>query len=274
MARLKKQQEAIIEALTDGIARAIRVVECGSPNKQRRRSLQEIRHDIGRLDSSVIETIIKQRPIFGLTPNLHESWLVASLVNAREHIKSIVASNVINFRRAGKSTVPIFENHLHAADSELTGSPAGALACIHQCFSKPDNYIPEGIEELTNLTKLVRAVRRKIEIIKSRFLSTILGARMLACLVLIALLSVPLTYYVEVCRCSTASSLIKAGPAVAEQLSIDAEKIHALATTPGESVLKKSASVVEDIWKLIDEIPKIIAAVVAVWGFARRRLAG
>lgn len=269
MASLEHQQAAIIALLDEGTARAVRVIECREANPNPARSVTEIARDIERKDSPLLTTIVNTKPVFGIYPDLYESWLVESLVKAKVAIAQIEPQRVRDTRRAGQSTRQIFESHINEADGNITGDSSGVYNCLRECFDKQSRYKPEGVTELADVQKLAVILRRRLRIFKSRFLSVALSGWPLILLIVVALLSAPVAYYVKVYKTSNAPSLAAAAPRVAAQASSDAAQIRAVAENSETNVFDKSVNVVEGVWKLLDDVPKILTVLAAAWGLIR-----
>jgi hypothetical protein len=197
---------------------------------------------------------------------LYEAWAVESLMRAKSEIAGIDTVRVRATRRARQSTASIFENHIKNAVDSFTATPNGVVSCIRECFKEQDRYRTGGVEELANLSELGVTIRRRLLVFESRLLSAILGGWLVALLVVIALGSVPATYYLHVYKSSKAPTLTAAAPAVAASASADFARLQAEAMKPDKSTFEKTVSIVEGVWKLVDDIPKITAALAAALG--------
>lgn len=269
MASIENQQATITELLDEATARTVRVLECHGTNTQPPRSVQEILRDVQGAGSRLLTAIVNRQSVLGISPDLFESWLVKSLLEARSAIAKIDGKRVRAARRAGQPTDQFFQAHIQEADNAFTAPTSGVANCIRECFNEQSRYKPEGIDELAEIRKLADVIRRRLRVVKSRALSAVFSGWLLTLVIAMSLVSVPAAYYFKVYKGSGVSTLAAAAPAVAASASADAARIRATAEKPEKSAFERAVSIVESIWKLIDDIPKIFAALATAWGLVR-----
>jgi hypothetical protein len=251
MASLEKKQAQLITWFNRALVHSVLLSDCktglGPPN----RSAEEI-HTAMLAGERPDSLLTKAVPV--------ENCLLEALDNAKRYITSIDLTRVRLLRSANQPTKEIFEHPIDMSVFVLTDSPTSAQYYLRECFENQIQYTAEGVEHLAKVHQLILRIRRRLIFFASRMLSFLVSGWMLTILILITLASVPIFYYLNVSSASNAPTLISAAP------------IAAAAKAPDESFFQKTTNVIGMTSSAIDDISKIMAALVAAWSFVCLRL--
>lgn len=259
MASMEKQKAQLLALFDCALARTVRLTDCLQGMHSPARSMEKILEEI-RLDDSP-----GQPTLFLIQPTYSEKRLYQTLWDAKQAITAINPQSVRAARRANHPTDELFEEHIAKARICLTQDMHGALPCISDCFNEQKRYTPEGLEQLAEVHDIVRKVILRLKIFVSRTLSILLSGWTLTALLSMTLVSVPVLYYLNAFVISDAPSFGAAVSQVISKAREDAAVIATAATSPEDGILERASHVVGLLWGIVDNISKLLAALVAGW---------
>lgn len=273
MATLESQIKKISDLLDEALARTVRMVVYRPANTAIPESLNQLKSRIKMGKCPQLNALLKQQPFNGATPELHEHWIAESLQNAKTSIAKIDTRKVASFRWQRTNTQQIFQDHITSSQSAFVGSVSSVMPCISQRFSAPDDYKPEGIEELAQLSELAKKIQRRLKILKSRFLSFVYSPSLLATLVIILALSIPATYYVVAAYETHNSDPRVLQQSVDKQLKAHTEQLKAAAVDkPGKDFWTKLRDISKAVKEIVGNAKTTIATIFAIWALIIKRL--
>lgn len=272
MSTLERQIDAISTLFVQALSHTIRLVQWHAGVSARPGAMASLVHDINSEKSLQLAQLLKQQSIGASTPTLYEHWIAESLSNAHAAVKQIRPRAVRAFRWRGQKTNGIFEAHIATARDNFANSTSGVKRCINQCFSQPQQYQTEGIEELAELSNTIQKLERRLDILASRILSLVYSPRLWVVILVFILLSIPVGYYVEAVRStgSTDGELLQ--HEVSAKFDKQASDITKIAKQPEKDFWTKTDEISKKIKDIVGNAKTIIAGLLAIWGLLIKRL--
>lgn len=273
MATLNSQKSTICDLLDEALARTIRMVLYRPSNQAAPDSLGQLKRRIDQGNCPQLDALTVQSPLDGVKPNLYEHWIAKALLEAKVAIGKVNTTNVAAYRWQRRDTKAIFEARVEEAQAAFTRATSGVVACIAKCFTQPNDYRTEGIEELAQLSELTKKLQRRLAIFKSRFLSFAYSPKLLAALLAALVVSVPATYYVGAAIAARSVDIQALQPVVETQVKAHVDKVREAASDKaGKDFWAKTVDVSKQIKDIAGNTKTTIATLIAIWALLIKRL--
>jgi hypothetical protein len=234
MANLSKQRDTIIRLIDDSLKQQATLEKLTTPNAA------------------------------GQVSELHIRWIRERLESARQILSEIDVEKVFELRAANKDTIENLESPIDDARSKYYEN-YGIKPLISAEFENSKKHSSATIKTLRTLDEIANRTLRRLTIMRSRWLSRATSGWLWCTLLIIALLSIPVYRYTPIYLESLRNGHAAATATTVAKFDKDREQIISSQSTPGKSLLEKSASTVKDIWTLMDTIPKIFNALCGIW---------
>jgi hypothetical protein len=195
MATLEKQLATISNLFAEALARTIRLVQYHANAQGKPDSVAQLEWHIASQNCPQLAQLLNYEPINGSKATLNERWLAESLSAADAALRNIQPRAVRAYRWRRRSTEFIFETHIRTAQQNFSDPISGVTDSIDKCFSNPQQYQTEGIEELAELSNLAGKLQRRIKILGSPILSPVYSPRLWIIVSVVLLASIPIGYY-------------------------------------------------------------------------------
>jgi hypothetical protein len=194
---------------------------------------------------------------------LHLGWLKEALAEARLSLNKIDVKIVEAFRRQGKPTDDVLDEHVGEAADVFQDRVSGVLACIDKLndhFGEKRNA--PAVLTLEKIRGPARKTVRTLYFMTRPKLSWLLSWRGLLLIIASGLIATCFLY-VSHYAIHTQSGLSPA-QSVKSRASRDVERIQEEAHKPDESLMDRTLKTITTIVDLLPKIPKAILAVTAI----------
>jgi hypothetical protein len=194
--------------------------------------------------------------------NLHLGWLKEDLAKAKSSLERIDIEIVEVFRRQGRSTENVLDEHVSRAEDTFQTSVSGIFACVDELsdhFSvKRDTA---AVLTLEKIRKLARKTLKTLYLITRPKLAFLLSWRCLFLIIGCGLIATCLLYVshyaIHPQRGQTPAQ------SVANSATSDVKRIHEVASDSDVSFMDRILTTVTTIVDLLPKVPQAILAITA-----------